>query len=109
MRDAVQEVRRAVQRIDDPAPGPVVPARSTAFFHQEGVAGTGAAQFLAEDGFGAQVCLGNEISGTLDADLKLFDLCKVTEQTARSLLCRALHDGHVRERRMLDQSFARST
>ena len=39
MRDAVQEVCRAIERVDDPAKFSVLIAFGTAFFHQETVTG----------------------------------------------------------------------
>ena len=95
MRDAVQEVGRAVQRVHHPAPGPVVAAGSAGFLHQEGVAGAGAAQLLAQGAFGAQVGLADEVGRALDADLQLLDLGEVAQQALGRLLRGVLHDGHV--------------
>ena len=49
MRNAVQEVRGAVDRIDDEAVGFVGPVADARFLAQEGVAGPRPRQFLDQD------------------------------------------------------------
>ncbi len=109
VRHAVQEIGRAVQRIDHPAPRPVFRARGTGFLHQEGVSGAGLVQLFLQGLFGADVGLGDEVGGPLDADLKLLDLGKVAQQPLGRLLRGVCHDGQVRGEAEGHQALARST
>ncbi len=109
VRHAVQEVGGSVQRVDDPAPGPVLRPGGAGFLHQEGVAGARLVQFLLQRLFGAQIGLGDEIGRAFDADLQLLDFGKVAQQPLRRLLGGVGHDGQMRGEAEGHQPFARST
>ena len=96
VRNAVQEVGGAVERIDHPAPRPVLRARGAGFLHQEGVAGTRLVQFLAQRLLGAHVGLRDEVGRALHRDLQLLDLVEVAQQPLRRLLRRVGHHRQVR-------------
>ena len=80
MRQAVQEIRRAVERIDDPAVAPVAAWRLAALLHEEAEAGPRALQLGLERALGLEVGVGDEIARALHRDLKLLDLAEIAEQ-----------------------------
>ena len=65
MRNAVQEIRRAVERIDDPGVGLVVARLVAAFLAEKAVAGASLGQFGAQDIFGSPVGRADEIRRAL--------------------------------------------
>jgi hypothetical protein len=85
MRDAVHEVRRAVDRIDDEAVGLVGAVDRAAFFGEKAVAGAHARQFLDQDALGALVGIGDEIRRSLHRDLQVFELAEVARERAPRL------------------------
>src|SRR5207237_6918775 len=68
MRYAVQEIQRAVERIDDPAVRPVAPFAAAAFLPEKTVARPRVFEFFAQNLFGAPICRRHEISRTFDGD-----------------------------------------
>ena len=82
-RDAVQEIRGAVERIDDPAMGAVGAFDFAALLHQEAIAGPRAGQLLEQDLLGAVVGGADEIRWALERDLQLLDLAEIAREAAR--------------------------
>ena len=91
MGNAVEEVGRAVDRVDDPAAA--AGARDGArLLHEEAELGAGLVELLAENALGAPVGLADEVAGTLDRHLELLDLAEVAHQRPRRLARRPFHD-----------------
>ena len=65
---------------------------------RKGVSGTRLREFLAYGGFGAQVCLADEVGRPFDADLQLLDFVKIPQQPLGGFLRSVLHDGHMRRK-----------
>ena len=86
MRDAVQEVGGAVERIDDPAMMAVAARLDSAFLHQEAVAGPRLASSARSGLLGLEIGGGDEIAGALDRDLELLDFAEVA-RTDRAPPC----------------------
>ena len=95
VRDAVQEVHGAVERIDDPAMGLVGAFARAAFLAEEAVAGAGVRELLAQDLLGAPVGGGDEIGRPLERDLQVLDLAEVALERAAGLVGGLDH--HVEE------------
>ena len=93
MRHAVEEVRRPIERIDDPARLVGIALDLAAFFEQHAPVGPRVAQFLDQGRFGALVGHRHEVGRALAADLQLLDLAEVAAQPRRGLARGALHDG----------------
>ena len=85
MRNAVEEIRGAVERVDDPAVARVAARHRTALLEQKPVAGADAGQFGLERALGLEVRGRDEFAGPLDRDLQLLDLAKIAQQPARRL------------------------
>ncbi len=81
----MQEVRGAVERIDQPAVLSVLGFNLAGFFHQEAVIRAGAAQFRVDDLFGAAVCLADIVAGALERNLKILDFAKIASEAAAGL------------------------
>ena len=79
MRHAVQEVRGAVERIDDPAVAAVT-LRLAAFLTEEAVVRPHARQLGAQGALGLDVGMAHEIARTLFRDLQMLDLAEVALQ-----------------------------
>ncbi len=94
MRDAVQEIGGAVERIDDEAVGAVGALDLAALLEQEAVAGPRAGKLAMQDLLGAGVGGGDEIGGTLQRDLKLLDLAEIARQAAARFAGGAEHHIH---------------
>ena len=92
LRDAVQEIRGAVERIDDPAVGLVGAFARAAFLAEKAVAGPRLGQFLQERLLGAAVGGGDEIGRALERDLQILDLAEVALERARGLARGGDHD-----------------
>ena len=88
MRDAVQEIGGAVERVDDPAVALVAALAGAAFLEQHAVAGPGAAELGLERALGLEVGGRDEIARPLDRDLQLLDLAEIADQPARRLAAR---------------------
>ena len=93
MRDAVEEVRGAVERIDDEARLARIALDHAAFFEQKAPAGTVAAQLVIQGAFGGLIGLRDEIGRSLLRDLQMLDLAKVAAQLGPRLARGAFHDG----------------
>jgi hypothetical protein len=91
MRDAVEEVAGAVERIDDPARLVCVTFDDARLFHHETPVGACGEQFVIDRAFGDAVGLGNEIGRSLAADLEVLDLAKIAPQAATRLARGLLH------------------
>src|SRR5439155_19670806 len=65
MRDAVEKIGRAVERVDDPAVMRVAAFAGAAFLEQEAVAGAGAQQLGAQRPLGPQISGRDKIAGAL--------------------------------------------
>ena len=124
MRDPVEEIGGAVQRVDNPAVMLVGTFRRAAFLEQQAVAGTRLGQLVAERPLGAQIRGGDELTRTLDRDLQLLDFAEIADQPARRFQRGIGHDvqngrAHRHDGRSLNtarlgktrraQSLARST
>jgi len=88
----VEEIRGAVERIDDPGVAGVGPRVTAAFLAEEAVARPGPAQFGFERLFGLAIGGGDEIARPLERHLEVFDLAEVTLERARGLASRRDHD-----------------
>ena len=92
MRDAVQEVGGAVERIDDPAMRLVGAGAGAAFLAEEAVIGPRLGKLLVHDLFGAAIGGGDEIARALERDLKVFDLAEIALEAAAGAARRLEHD-----------------
>ena len=92
MRDAVQEIGGAVERIDDPAVGLVGALAEAAFLAEKAVAGTRLGQLRKQRLLGAAVGGGDEIGRPLERDLQLLDFAEVALERARGLARGGDHD-----------------
>ena len=82
MRNAVQEIGGAVERIDDPAMGLVGAVARAAFLAEKAVARPRLGQFLAHDLLGAAVGGGDEIARPLQRHLQVLDLAEIALEAA---------------------------
>ena len=94
MRNAVQEVGGAVERIDDPAIGLVGAFNDAALFHHEAVAGARLGEFFEQRLLGFDVGGGDEIARPLARDLQILDLAEIARQRARRLARGGDHHVH---------------
>ena len=92
MRDAVQEIGGAVERIDDPAVGLVGAVADAAFLAEEAVIRPRLGKFLAHDFLGAAVGGGDEVARPLDRDLEVLDLAEVALEAAAGAVRGLDHD-----------------
>ena len=102
LRNAVQEIGGAVERIDDPGVGPVGAFVPAAFLAEEAVARARLGKFGAQRLLGLAVGGGDEIARALERDLQILDLAEVALERARGLARGGDHD--VDEGGMLHQS-----
>src|SRR5690606_23939238 len=91
-RNAVQEIRGAVERINQPAVLWVVAFNDAALLHQEGIAGPGARQLVEDDLLGPAVCLADIVARALQRDLQVLHLAEIARERAAGLGCRLHHD-----------------
>src|SRR5215472_4157491 len=95
VRNSVQKIQRAVERIDDPAVSLIAAFARATLLAQKTVAGTRMLELVAQDFLGAQVGGGDEIGRPLERGLQMLDLAEIAlERAAR--LARGL-DHHVEE------------
>ena len=94
MRNTVQEVGGAIERINNPARLTLFTLNLPAFFEQEAPIGPRMEQLVIEYPFGLLIRLRNEICGALFGDLQMLDLAKVAAQAATRLARRAVHYLH---------------
>src|SRR5258707_14072595 len=89
MRDAVQEIGRAIERIDDPAVTRVGAGARAAFLAEEAVSRPRLGQFLVDDLLGAAIGGGDEVARPLERHLQMLDLAEIALEappgTARGL------------------------
>ena len=85
VRHAVQEIRRAIQRIDDPAPGGIGPGTQAGFLAQPAIGGTATHQLVLDDALGLGIGLGHEIAGALGGHLQVFHLAEILDEGTASL------------------------
>src|ERR1700675_4211720 len=89
MRDAVQEIGGAVERIDDPAMTLVGAGPGPAFFAEKAGGRPRLRQFLVDDLLGAAIGGGDEIARPLERHLQMLDLAEIALEappgTARGL------------------------
>src|SRR6266852_1127510 len=95
MRDAVQEVQGAVERIDDPAVALVAAFAGAAFLADEPIARPRMLELRAHDILGVPVGAGHEIGRPLERDLQLLELAEIALERAARLV-RGL-DHHVEQ------------
>jgi len=93
MRNPVEKIGGAVQRIDDPTVPAVLGRDLAALLEHEAIVGARLLQFLAQQALGLDVGLADEIARPLARDLKLFDLAEIMGEAARRLLHGLLHHG----------------
>ena len=96
MRNAVQEIRGAVERIDDPAMRCVGAVCRSALLAEEAVTGARLRELVAQHLLRAVVRGGDEISRSFERDLQTFDLAEIALEPARGFLRGTDH--HVQER-----------
>src|SRR6266481_6107967 len=82
VRDAVQEVRGAVERIDDPGVALVVAYAGPAFLADEAITRPRPGEVGVQHLLGAPVGHGDEIGGPFQRYLKVLDLAEVALETA---------------------------
>jgi len=82
LRDAVQEVGGAVERIDDPGVALVAALAGAALFADEAVAGPCLGEILVDDLLGALVGERDEIGRPLQRDLEMLDLAEIALEAA---------------------------
>ena len=92
MRDAVEEVGGAVERIDDPGVGLVIAHAGAAFLADEAVTRTRLGEIGVKHFLGAPVGHGDEIGGPLQRYLQILDLAEVALETAAGAARRFDHD-----------------
>ena len=85
MRDAVEEIGGAVERVDDPAMVRVGALGLAAFLEQQPVARPGALQLGLQRALGAQIGGRDKIAGPLDRDLQLLDLAEIALEPRAAL------------------------
>ena len=95
VRQAVQKVGGAIQRVDDPAPGRVCALGLGTFLAEKAISRARAEQILAQNAFGLPVGAGHEVAGALGRNLKVLDLAKVLDQGAAHLAGCFLHQVQV--------------
>src|SRR5215813_13663542 len=93
VRNSVQKIQRAVERIDDPAVSLIAAFARATLLAQKTVAGARMLELVAQDLLGAAVGGGDEIGRPLERRLQVLDLAEIAlERAAR--LARGL-DHHV--------------
>ena len=92
MRVAVQEIGRAIQRIDDPAAGRVFAGHGGRFFANPAIAWAGGHQFFVDDLFCGDIGPADKITRTFHRNLEVLNLAEVLDQTAASFARGFDHD-----------------
>ena len=82
LRDAVQEVGGAVERIDDPGVALVVAFADAALFADEAVTRPRLGEVGVQHLLGAPVGHGDEIGGAFQRDLEILDLAEIALEAA---------------------------
>ena len=92
----MQEIGRAVERIDDPAVAAILAGDLAALLGQEPVGGTRLAEFGDQRLVGAVVGGRDEVARPLQRDLQVLDLAEVAGESAAGLEHGLDHDVHQR-------------
>jgi hypothetical protein len=92
MRNAVQEIGRAVERIDDPAMRLVGALARAAFLTQKAVIRSRLGELGAHDFLGAAVGGGDEIARPLERNLQVLDLAEIALEAAAGAVRGLDHD-----------------
>ena len=92
MRDPVQEIGGAVERVDDPAVVWIGSFGRALFLEQQTIAGAGAQQLGLQCALGAQIGGRDEIARALDRDLQLLDFAEIAVEGAGRLERGVGHD-----------------
>jgi hypothetical protein len=82
MRNAVQEIGGAIERIDDPPMTLVGAGARAAFFAEKAVVRPRLGEFLIDNFLGPPVGRGDEIARALERDLQMLDLAEIARQAA---------------------------
>src|SRR5829696_6944063 len=85
LRNAVQEIRGAIERVDDPQMRRVAAFVAAAFLTDKAVARPRLGEFLAQHLLGLAVGGGDEVGGALERHLQLLHLAEVALKPARRL------------------------
>ena len=86
MRQAVQKVGGAVQRVTDPAAFGFFRAGLSALFTKESKFWPGFGEGVANDGLRPAVSLADEVGRPFAGDGQVFDIAEVAEQLSASLI-----------------------
>ncbi len=92
MRNAVQEIGGAVERIDDPAVALVGARERAAFLAEKAVIRPRLGELLAQRLLGAAVGRGDEIARALERHLQMLDLAEIALEPAPGAMRRLDHD-----------------
>jgi hypothetical protein len=92
MRDPVQEIGGAVERVDDPAMVRIAAFGRAAFLQENAVARAGPHQFGLQRALCVQIGGRDKVARALDRDLQLLDFAEIALQGARCLERGAGHD-----------------
>ena len=92
MRDAVQEIGGAVERIDDPAMARIGAGARAAFLAEEAVIRPRLQKLLAHDLLGAAVGGGDEIARPLQRHLQVLDFAEIALEAAPGAVGGLDHD-----------------
>ena len=85
MRDAVEKIAGAIQRIDDPARLGRVALDHSALFQHEAPIGPHCQQLVIQRPLGSLIGLRHEIRRALAGDLQMLDFTKIATQTLPGL------------------------
>src|SRR5262249_50098012 len=92
MRNAVEGIGCAVERVDQPAVMRGAARLRSGLFEEEAVTRAGFGELGTKDLLGFEVGGGDELARSLDRDLQLLDLAEVADEATRRLERRAGHD-----------------
>ncbi len=90
LREAMDEVGRAIERIDDPLEG--ARTECATLFTQEGVIGVGATDGGDDLGLGSPIDIGHEVVPTLARDFERIEAIETTYDDFGRTACRAYRD-----------------
>src|SRR5262249_8749719 len=92
MRNGMEEIGGAVERIDNPAMGLVGALMRAALFAKKAIIGARFRKFLAHNRLGAAVGGGHKIARALQRNLELFNLAEVALEATAGAMRRLDHD-----------------
>ena len=95
MRHPVQEVRCAIQRVNDPTAGWIFAECFFGFFTKKTVVRACFCQLLTNGFFGCSVRFGHKIARPLGGNLKVLHFLKIAQQFATGDAGRFDHDVHI--------------